>query len=302
MDQAQAKTAVQPALISGSLFVLLAAFGFSAKAVLIKLAYAYPVDAVTLLALRMAFSLPFFLVLALVKRSPPGAARLSRRDWLAVAGIGLLGYYLASFLDFLGLEYISAGLERLILFLYPTLVVAFSALFFGRPFGKKEIAALALGYAGIALAFQPHAVESPEILLGAGLVFGSAVAYALYLIGSGACIAKLGATRFTAHGMTVACLACLLQYALTHPTAALLTQPRPVYALSLAMAIFATVLPSLLMSLGIRRIGASRSAQISSVGPVATLLLAYWFLGEQLSPQQMLGSALVLLGVLAVGR
>ena len=286
--------------VTGSVLVALAAFGFSAKAILVKLAYLHSVDAVTLLALRMAFALPFFLLMGIWGKPSAIQGKLGLADGAAVVGLGLLGYYLASFLDFWGLEYISAGLERLILFLYPTLVVTFSFLFLGRPIRFKEMAALILSYAGIGLVFYRQvSVGQPGMMLGAGLVFGSTVAYAAYLMGSHRIIQKLGARRFTAYAMTVACMACLAQFALTHPLSALKV-PTPVYALTLGMAVFSTVLPSLLLSMGIQRIGASRAALIGSIGPVATIALAYAVLGEVMGRDQWLGSLLVLAGVLVV--
>jgi drug/metabolite transporter (DMT)-like permease len=280
--------------------VALAAFGFSAKAILVKLAYFHAVDAVTLLALRMAFSLPFFLLMGLWG-GQPAPAKTGMADVAAVIGLGLLGYYLASFLDFWGLEYISAGLERLILFLYPTLVVVFSFLWLRRPVSGRELIALLLSYAGIGLVFWRQVSPSqPGTLFGAALVFASAAAYAGYLMGSHRAIARFGARRFTALAMTTACGACLLQFVLTRPLSAL-NLPMQVYGLALAMALFSTVLPSLLMSMGIQRIGASRAALIGSLGPVATLALAYAVLGESLEVEQLLGSGLVLAGVLTVG-
>ena len=287
------------ASVTGSLFVALAAFGFSAKAILVKLAYLHQVDAVTLLAMRMAFALPFFLLMGLWK-SVPNRNKISWVDATAVAGLGLLGYYLASFLDFWGLQFISAGLERLILFLYPTFVVIFSFLFLGRPIKGKEIMALILSYLGIALVFhQQIAIGQPDMMLGVSLVSGSTVAYAVYLMGSHRVINKLGPRRFTAYGMTIACTACLAQFALTHPITAL-RAPAPVYALALGMAVFSTVMPSLLLSMGIQRVGASQASLISSIGPVATIALAYAVLGEVMGTEQLLGSALVLTGVLVV--
>lgn len=275
----------------------LAAVGFSAKAILVKLAYRYQVDATTLLALRMAFALPFFLLIGWRGQSAPGEDKARPIDFFALAALGWVGYYLASYLDFLGLEYISAGLERLILFLYPTLVTLFSWILLGRPIKPGEIAALVLSYAGIGLVFrQQVSLGEPDIWLGAGLVFGSTVAYAAYLIGSQRAIAKLGARRFTAGAMTVACCACLAQF---HPLSAL-ALPAPVYALAFAMAIVSTVLPSLFMAMGIQRIGAARAALVGSLGPVATLALAYVALGEVMGVDQWLGAGLVLAGVLTV--
>lgn len=286
--------------LAGVGLVLAAAIGFSAKAVLVKLAYRYRVDAPTLLALRMMLSAPAFLAAALWGRSTRETTPLERRDWVQIGALGVVGFYLASILDFLGLEHITAGLERLILFLYPTLVVLLSALLFRRPLRGREILALLLSYAGIGVVFlHDVSLAGSGVALGAALVFGSALAYASYLMGSGHAIARVGARRFTAYAMTAACGASILQFAATHPLSAL-RLPLPVYGLGLAMAVFSTVLPAFLMSAGIRRIGAGRAALIGAVGPVSTLLLAYVFLGEPLGPLQLQGAALVLTGVLIV--
>jgi len=286
--------------IVGTLYALVAAIGFSAKAILVKLAYIETVDAITLLALRMAFSLPFFLVAAAMANRDKGNRRLDSRDRLAVVGLGLIGYYLASYLDFLGLQYISAGLERLILFLYPTMVVVISALLFGHRIGRTAMLALLLSYAGIALVFlhDMHVLQH-DALSGSALVFASALAYAAYLVGAGHTIAKIGANRFTAYVMTVACAACLVQFAVTHPLSSLELSFR-VYGLSLAMAVLSTVMPAFLLAAAMRRIGSVHTSMIGSIGPVSTIVLAYLFLGERMSPEQIAGSALVLAGVLMI--
>lgn len=286
--------------IAGIGFALIAAIGFSAKAVMVKLAYLDAVDPVTLLALRMAFSLPFFLVVAAKQNGNRHALALSAKDKLAVVGLGLVGYYLASYLDFLGLQYISAGLERLILFLYPTMVVLISALVFRHRVGRTVILALGLSYAGIALVFlhDMHVMQH-DAPLGSILVFGSALAYAVYLVGAGHTIARIGATRFTAYVMTVASAACLLQFAATHAVTSLVLPVR-VYGLSIAMALFSTVLPAFLLAAAMRRIGSMHTSMIGSIGPVSTILLAYVFLGERMSPEQIAGSILVLIGVLMI--
>lgn len=286
--------------ITGTLFALVAAIGFSAKAILVKLAYIEPVDAITLLALRMAFSLPFFLIVAANSNRNKRNRRLTGKDMLAVVGLGLIGYYLASYLDFLGLQYISAGLERLILFLYPTMVVIITALVFKHKIGRTALFALVISYAGIALVFMHDMdVLQHDALSGAILVFASALAYAVYLVGAGHTIARIGATRFTAYVMTVACAACMVQFAVTHPVAALDLSFR-VYALSLAMAVFSTVLPAFLLAAAMRRIGSVHTSMVGSIGPVSTILLAYVFLGERMSLEQVTGSALVLAGVLLI--
>ena len=289
----------QDALV-GVFFALLAAIGFSAKAILVKLAYLDRVDAVTLLALRMAFSVPFFIGVALWARRQH-AEPLSRRDRILVVMLGLIGYYLSSLLDFLGLQTLSAGLERLILFLYPTMTVILSALLYKRAISRTVMAAMAVCYAGIALVFF-HDVGTMQggLVVGASLVFASTLSYSVYLVGAGHAIARIGAARFTAYAMIVATTASVLQFALTHPLLAL-EVPARVVELALAMAIFSTLLPVFLLSHAIRRIGAGSTSLIGSIGPVSTIYLAYAFLQERLSVSQVAGSALVLAGVILVG-
>lgn len=283
----------------GVVLALLAAVGFSAKAILVKLAYLDSVDAVTLLALRMLFSVPFFLGVALWVRRQH-VEPLNTHDRLLVLGLGLIGYYCSSFLDFLGLQYISAGLERLILFLYPTMTVILAALLYKRAIGRKVIAAMLLSYAGIALVFM-HDVGAKEggVVLGAALVFASTLSYSIYLVGAGHAIARIGAMRFTAYAMVVASAASLLQFVVMRPLSALDLSLR-VYELSIAMAIFSTVLPVFLLSFAIRRIGSGSASLIGSIGPVSTIYMAYVFLGERISLLQIAGSALVLCGVLVI--
>ncbi|AMK75132.1 MULTISPECIES: DMT family transporter [Methylomonas] len=278
----------------------LAAIGFSGKAILVKLAYYQPIDAVTLLALRMLFSAPFFLIVAWRHVGRKDLTPLTGRDYLALLILGLLGYYLSSLFDFIGLQYISAGLERLILFLYPTMVVVLSAVVLGKPFGRKEIVALLLSYAGIGVVFFDEiTIQSAHLLLGAGFVFASTLTYAAYLIGTGETVVRIGASRFTAYAMLVACLATVLQFLFTHPPQALLL-PMRVYQLSLLMAIFSTVLPVFMLSAAIKMIGSSHTSLIGSLGPVATLFMASYFLGEELSLAQIGGATLVMVGVLSL--
>ncbi|MDO9064458.1 MAG: DMT family transporter [Sulfuricella sp.] len=299
MKNAPPSISIKRDALFGVAFAILAAVGFSAKAILVKLAYFDAVDAVTLLALRMAFSVPFFLGVALWARMSH-ATSLDKQDWLSVLGLGLIGYYLSSFLDFLGLQYISAGLERLILFLYPTMTVILSALVYRRAIGKKVVAAMVLSYAGILLVFLHDAgMNRGGSVLGASLVFASTLSYSVYLVGAGHAIARIGAARFTAYAMIVASAASLLQFGATHPMAAL-DLPLRVYELAIAMAIFSTVLPVFLLSAGIRRIGSGNASLIGSIGPVATIYLAHVFLNESVSLQQLAGSLLVLIGVITV--
>ncbi|HCB13038.1 MAG TPA: EamA family transporter [Gammaproteobacteria bacterium] len=287
----------------GLLFAVLAAAGFSFKAILVKLTYQYGVDAETLLALRMTFSLPFFMVMGWMSARRESTV-LTLYDGAWLCGLGLFGYYLASYLDFLGLHYISAALERLILFVYPTLVVILSALFFGQPVTRRVLGALALCYAGIALAVAHDlriAGLAQDIFIGSALVFGSALSYALYLLGNGVVVGRLGAVRVTAFASIVACLLAIGQFLLMRPIS-VLVQPWPVYTLALVMALFSTVLPVWLVSEAIRRLGAGPVAMTGSLGPVVTLLLAWFLLDEELGMTQLAGAALVITGVTVMAR
>jgi drug/metabolite transporter (DMT)-like permease len=284
----------------GVIFALLAAVGFSGKAILVKLAYLDHVDAITLLALRMVFAVPFFIAVAVWIRRHH-AEPLNRHDKLLILVLGLIGYYLSSLLDFLGLQYISAGLERLILFLYPTMTVILAAFIYKRPIGRKVLMAMTLSYAGIALVFL-HDVgmkQGGSIVLGATLVFASTLSYSSYLVGVGHAVQRIGTTRFTAYAMMVASAACLLQFFVMRPMTAL-DLPLRVYELSIAMAIFSTVLPVFLLSYAIRRIGSGTTSLIGSIGPISTIYMAYLFLGESITALQIAGSALVLCGVLII--
>jgi drug/metabolite transporter (DMT)-like permease len=273
---------------------------FSAKAVVIKLAYRYGVDATTLIALRMAFSLPFF-VAALIWSSR-GAPPLSRSDHARLIFIGLLGYYAASYLDFLGLQYVTAALERLILYLSPTLVVVLSALFLRKRFGGHEWGALALCYGGILLVFwHDVSLDGGQVLLGSSFVFAGAICYAIYLIVSGELVQRLGAIRLTAYAMCVSSLAVFVQFVVLNPVSTL-RQPPAVYWLSLLNAVLCTVLPVFATMLAVERIGASRASMASMVGPVSTIALAYLFLDERISIWQMAGTALVLTGIYVLTR
>jgi drug/metabolite transporter (DMT)-like permease len=284
----------------GIVLALVGVIAFSVRPILIKLAYAYVTDPVTLIALRMVFSLPFFLATAVWMRlGTAGATQsaLSRRDWWAVMYLGFLGYYLASFLDFLGLQYISAGLGRLMLFLYPTITVLLSALFLGKYVSRRDIVALVISYAGLALVLsQGFAGENRNLMLGALLVFGSALSYAAYLVSSSQVVMRIGSMRFTAYATSVASLLCILQFLLLRPLSAL-ALPLQVYALALAMALGCTVLPVFVTSEALRRIGANQVAIIGAAGPVTTIFLGWLGLEESMTRLQFAGAVLVLAGV-----
>ena len=287
----------------GIALAVLAALGFSFKAIFVKLAYAAAaVDAVTLLTLRMTFALPIALwaSLWLCRAAPP----LSRNDWGLLLVLGVLGYYGASILAFIGLQYISAALERLILFIYPTLTVLIGVLFMGKALEKRQVAALALSYAGIGLAFA-HDLQVTDdmhaVLLGGAFIFGSALSYALYSAGAEVAIRRLGTLRFAALAIIVSTFATQLHFVLTQPFSAL-AQPLEVYAYAAAMALFSTVLPVFWQSAAVQRIGAARTVLIGTLGPMLTIFFAWLLLTEPVSIAQLLGAGLVLAGVLLVSR
>lgn len=291
----------------GPLCAVFGVLGFSFKAILIKLAYRdYPVDAITLLTLRMLYAAPMFLVMAAwaqrMSRASPGSAMISRADWVRLVWLGCIGYYLASLFDFMGLQYITASLERLVLFLYPTVVVLLSALLLGRPVTRRAVAALALSYAGIAFVFW-HDLrftgDSTATLTGGALVFASAVLYALYLVQAGPVIARLGSSRFISCAMLASTVFIVTQFLLTRPLSALAV-PASVHAISIAMAIFSTVLPTWLITESIRRMGANAASLVGSLGPVFTIGLGAMILGEPIHAIQLAGAALVMGGVMLV--
>jgi len=285
----------------GITLALLAATGFSFKAIFVKLAYAVaPVDAITLLMLRMSFTLP--IVLWVIHRTRQTAPPLTRKDWAILGALGVLGYYGASILDFIGLQYISAGLERLILFSYPTITVMIGVLFLGKHLERRQVAALLLSYAGIGLAFSHDlqlAGDTHAVWIGAAFVFGSAVSYAMYSAGAEVAIARLGAIRFSALAIAVSTVATQLHFLLAQPPSALI-QPLPIYAYGFAMAIFSTVLPVFWQSAAVQRIGAARAVLIGTLGPMLTIFFGWWLLDEPLSIPQLGGAALVVGGVVLV--
>ncbi len=287
----------------GPLCSVLGVLGFSFKAILVKLAYAWhPVDPVTLLTLRMLFAAPFFVAMAWWAGRRPDARRITPRDWRALAWLGFIGYYLSSLLDFIGLMYITAALERLVLYLYPTMVLVLSIMLRGRRVTRREVAALAVSYAGIALVFAHDLSvggDARALWIGGALVFASALSYAAYLIGAGDVIARLGSMRFIAWAMLLSCVFVFAQFALTRDLTALAV-PTSIYALSLAMAVFSTVVPTWLVAEAVRRLGANTSSLIGSLGPVFTIGLGAMILGEAVHGIQLAGAALVLAGVMLV--
>lgn len=285
----------------GIAFAVAGTLAFSFRPILIKLAYAaHPVSPVTLLFLRMTLSLPFFLVVAWWLRA--AEPRLGARDWATIAALGFVGYYLASFLDFLGLQYVGAGVGRLILFLYPTLVLALSFAFLQRRPARRELVALALTYAGIALVLSSEeqaGVRGSLFLFGAALVFASAFFYAVYLVAGGELVKRVGSMRFTAYSMVIATLPALVQFFVAEPLDALVLPPQ-VWAYAIVLATVSTVLPLFLQAEALRRIGASHFALIGALGPVSVALTSAMGLDEPFTWVQAVGGALVIVGVLLV--
>lgn len=272
------------------------AVAFSGKAIIVKLAYRHGVDAVTLIMLRMLFALPLFVLLAwwAGRGKPP----LTARDWRVVGLLGFCGYYLASFLDFAGLQYISASFERLILYLNPTLVLLLGALLYGRRVGAREFVALGVSYAGVALVFGQEArLEGANVALGAGLVFASAVSYAVYLVYSGEEVRRLGSLRLTGLATTVACVLCIAQFVVLRPLEVAWSVAPAVLWLSLLNAVACTFAPVLMVMMAIERIGAALTSQTGMIGPMSTIAMGVLLLGEPLTPWLAIGTALVLLGV-----
>ncbi|WP_128545422.1 DMT family transporter [Larkinella soli] len=286
----------------GALLVFLAAFCFAMKGVLIKLAYQYPVDSISLLTLRMVFALPFYVGIALNlnRKLPP--VSLSMRNWVILALLGITGYYIASFLNFVGLVYVTASLERILLFVYPTFVLLLGVLFYRRKVSRLQLLALLLTYSGIAVAFAPniHSGQQNNVFLGAFWVVLSGLVYAVYLVGSDSMIAKVGSKRYTCYAMMAATAVTVLHCAVVNGLA-LFHFPAQVYLLALIMAVFVTVIPTFMIAEGIRRVGSGNTSIIASIGPIFTIVLATTFLHETISVSQFVGTLFVLLGVFLIG-
>jgi len=295
------QTRSKPALGPGLALASMGAVAFSGKAIIVKLAYRHGVDAVTLIMLRMLFALPLFLALAWW--AGRGKPALTGRDWRVILGLGFTGYYLASFLDFAGLAYVSASFERLILYLNPTLVLALGWLIFKRRVSGRQLLALGLSYAGVLLVFgQELHLQGGNVWLGAALVFGSALSYAVYLLFSGEEVQRLGSLRLTGLATTVACLLCIAQFLLLRPLQGLLEVAPAVIWLSVLNATACTFAPVLMVMMAIERLGASMAAQTGMIGPMSTILMGVVLLGEPFTPWVALGTLLVLAGVWLLAR
>jgi drug/metabolite transporter (DMT)-like permease len=280
---------------SGLLLAAAGSIAFSGKAIIVKLAYRHGVDAITLVMFRMLFAVPFFIAMAWW--AGRHQAPLTRQDWWGVWGLGFSGYYLSSYLDFLGLQYISASFERLILYLNPTLVLLLGWVLYKRKITFRQGVAMAVSYSGVLLVFG-HEVSlvGDNIALGALLVFGSAVTYAIYLTYSGQLVQRLGSLRLAGLATTVACFFCILQFVLLKPLSALNVVPDVMW-LSLLNAIVCTVLPVLMVMMAIERIGPGLTSQIGMIGPLSTLSMGAFFLNETFNLWILMGTILVLGGV-----
>ncbi len=284
---------------SGVFIAIIGIVLFSAKAILVKLAYQYEVSSIHLLLFRMLFSLPFYILIAFYYK-PTFPSKIKRIDYVWVLFFGFIGYYLASYFDFLGLQYIKAGLERIILFVYPTLVLVISRLFLKEKISSKQIAAILITYFGVVVTFWGELQYNSEtVILGGFLVFLSALTYASYIVGSGWLIPKFGAMIFTAYAMIVSSLCVIIHYAITDRND-ITVYPYQVYVLGFMMAILSTLIPSFLVSFAIKKLGASNFSIIGSVGPISTIILAYLFLDEKLTALQILGATIVIVGVMIV--
>ncbi len=293
--QALPAQAATKSIAAGLLLATFGAIAFSGKAIIVKLAYRYGVDAVTLIMYRMLFALPIFAAMAWW--ASRGKAPLTRKDWLGVLWLGFTGYYLASFLDFAGLAYISASLERLILYLNPTLVLLLGLVMYKRRVSAAQIIGMAISYCGVVLVFGHEITfQGADAAWGALLVFLSAVSYALYLVYSGEMVTRLGSLRLVGLATTVACLLCLLQFVLLRPISAAAVAPEVIW-LSLLNATLCTAVPVLMVMMAIERIGAGMAAQTGMVGPMSTILMGVLILGEPFTAWVAAGTVLVIAGI-----
>ncbi len=289
----------------GIILAICGTLGFATKAIFVKLGYMYAVEAETLLALRMSYALPFFILMMIwnkkqASHSTSIAAVLQKKDIVTLVLLGFFGYYLSSYLDFLGLAYISATLERLLLFTYPTFVIILSRIFLQKKIPWRFYPATLLSYIGISvlmLAESKHTGASSNIALGSMLVIASALSYAIYLVMTGEMVKKLGSTRVVAYASTVACILSIGQFLWLKPVSVIFEQPFAVHLIGICLATFSTVLPIWLLAEAIARLGASLTAIISMLGPIFTIGLAVILLGEPMGGLQILGMFSILIGI-----
>ena len=295
--------ATRKSFLIGVIVLIFANIGFSSKAVIIKLMYRYHIDTISVLAMRMLFSLPIFIIIALILFLRKDNVRLTFKEWLSISGLGILSYYISSWLDFTGLQFLSASVERLILFTYPTIVVLISAFFLQKKITNVQKIALLLTYLGVAIAFiaEKGLGEQKNIWLGSIYVFSCAITYAFYVVGTGELVHRFGSIKFSCYAMIAATMPIIIQcYAANRID--IFHFPKEVYFLSFFLVVIATVIPIFLIVEGIRIVGASNSSIIGFVGPVSTIFLAYIFLNENVSFLQLVGTAIVLVGVWLVSK
>ncbi|MFC4310769.1 DMT family transporter [Steroidobacter flavus] len=286
-------------VLTGVLLAAGGAIAFSCKAIIIKLAYRHDVDAVTTIMYRMLFALPLFLALSWWSgRNKPAP---SAQEWRTLFGLGFCGYYLASYLDFAGLQYISANLERLILYLNPTIVLLAGKLLFKTEVSRRQWLALGVSYIGVLVVFAHDLRTGPDIAFGALLVFGSAISYAIYLVYSGQLVRRLGAMRVTGLGTTIACFLCIAQFFILKPPSAMIVAPEVIW-LSVMNAVLCTFVPVLITMMALERIGAGITAQIGMIGPMSTIILSVLVLGEPFTVWIAAGTVLVVAGVWLLAR
>ncbi len=288
-------------LAAGLALAFFGAIAFSGKAIIVKLAYRHGVDAVTLLMLRMLFALPLFVVMAwwASRGRPP----LTRGDWWGVAGLGFSGYYLSSFLDFVGLQYVTASLERLILYLNPTMVMLLGWLLYRRKIRTMHAVGMAVSYCGVFLVLgRELSFEGRQVAWGAFLVFASTITYALYLVYSGQLVLRLGSLRLVGLATTVACVCCVAQFLVLRPIDAALAVAPAVIWLSVLNAVLCTALPVLMVMMAIERIGPALAAQTGMVGPVSTIIMGALLLDEPFTAWIAAGTALVIAGIYVFSR
>ena len=290
--------------LTGFIVCFLGAILFSTKAIIVKKAFhATSVGPLTLLTLRMVFSLPFYIGAAIFSSQKKGNVRMNSRQWLYVIVLGMLGYYLSSLFDFVGLQYVSAGLERLILFLYPTFAVLINSLVFKQSIGRLQKLALAVTYVGIGIAYFGELkldVRNANFYWGSFLIFLCSITYSLYLVGSGRLIPVMGATKFTAYAMLSSTAGVVLHFLLQGNHGGSLISHQ-LLGYSVLLALLATVIPSFMLSYGIKKIGSSNASILTSIGPVSTIIQAHFILGDPIVAEQILGTALVIAGVLMIG-
>jgi drug/metabolite transporter (DMT)-like permease len=252
----------------------------------------------------MIFSLPFYMAAAFIVSRKEGNVKLTLRQWLYILFLGIVGYYLSSLFDFIGLQYVSAGLERLILFLYPTFVVLINVILFKQKLSRPQVIAVILTYAGIGIAYigeLKFEFDKPGFLWGSFLIFLCAITFSIYTAGSGRVIPQIGAAKFTAYAMLTTTIGVFIHFIIAGNATAL-NEGSEMWWYGILLAIVATVVPSFLVSEGVKRIGSSNAAIISCIGPVSTILQAWLILGERIYIAQIIGTVFVIGGVLLIGK